>query len=55
MLPNAASSDCDKISHGVLQGSIFGPLPFLKYVYDLPKILSNISIPVLFTDDTSVI
>jgi len=30
-------------------------LLFFIYINDLPKILSNISIPVLFTDDLSII
>jgi len=55
VLHNTASSDWGKISHGVPQGYILGPLLFFIYINDLSKILSNISIPVLFTDDMSII
>jgi len=36
-------------------GIHFGPLLFLLYSNDLPTILYNISVPVLFANDTGVI
>jgi hypothetical protein len=44
------NTNCDwgKIAHGV-------PLLFLICINDLPRILRNISIPVLFGHDTSII
>jgi hypothetical protein len=46
---------CGKIKHHVPQRRIHGPLLFLFYTNDLPKIMNNKSKTFLFADDTSTI
>jgi hypothetical protein len=44
-----------KVESGVPQSSILGSLLFLLYVNDLPKIINDKAIPILFVDDTSLL
>lgn len=37
------------------RGSVLGPLVFLMYINDLPKIINNKSITILFAGDTSIL
>jgi hypothetical protein len=48
-------SDWAKVRHGVPQGSVLGPLLFLLYINDLPKIINKTSAPIIFADDTSIL
>jgi hypothetical protein len=48
-------SEWDSVIDGVPQGSILSPLLFLLYVNDIPNVISDISNPVLYADDTSLI
>jgi hypothetical protein len=48
-------SEWEIVTDGVPQGSIHGPLLFLLYINDIPNVISDISHPVLYSDDTSLI
>jgi hypothetical protein len=48
-------SNWAKVRHGVPQGSILGPLPFLLHINDLPKIINKTSATIIFDDDTNIL
>jgi len=48
-------SERGKVKHGVPKRSILGPLLFLFYINDFPKIIKISYKPLLFADDTSLI
>ena len=50
-----SSSKWELIKHGVPQDSFLGPLLFLLYINNLPKIIPKYNSMVLFADDTSLL
>ena len=52
---DSMSSKWEMIKNGVQQGSILGPLFFLIYTNDLPKVINKCASMVLFADDTSIL
>ena len=43
------------VTDGIPEGSLLGPLLFLLYVNDIPNVIADISNPVLYADNTSLI
>jgi hypothetical protein len=52
---NKVYSEWELTMHGVPQGLTVGPLLCLLYINDLQKLISDVSNPILFADDTSII
>ena len=52
---NKYYSEWESVTDGVPKGSLLGPLLFLLNINDIPNVISDISNPVLYADDTSLI
>jgi len=55
ILERDKSSSWETLTNGVTQGTILGPLLFVKYMYDLPCGIHQGAKPVIYADDTNVL
>jgi hypothetical protein len=51
----AINSNWAKVRYEVPQGSVLGPLLFLLYINDLPKIINKTSESIIFADNASIL
>ena len=54
-LNQTSFSAWEKITDGVPQGLVLGPLVFHIYVIDLPKTVNDKTLPILFANDANIV